>query len=277
MLTDTHCHIADNAFDADREETIQRSLAAGVTRMIVACCDETEYPAIIELCKKHPHHLFPTIGLHPENMASDLQAQLHRLDQLLDPNQVIAVGEIGIDLHWDKSRLDDQKTALAHQLRWCLQHQLPAILHIRDAMPEFLQFMAEFCDEAVASHLPSPQQHLHAVLHCYSGTAEEFLEAQKYGIYYIGIGGTSTYKKSAVPEVLLSLPRQLLLERLVLETDCPYLSPMPHRGKRNEPAYTRHTAEFIARLLDMDLEELSRRTEENAERLFSDLKCTDSK
>lgn len=300
LITDTHCHIADNAFDADREETIQRALAAGVSRMIVACCDETEYPAIAALCRQHPGHLFPTLGLHPENMADDLDSQLERLDALLEPETIVAVGEIGIDLHWDQSRLEDQKKALIHQLQWCLDHDLPAILHIRDAMPEFLAFMNDFWKEAHMAgetHLgkitanqatsgeattdklttvPSERNKLKAVLHCYSGTAEQFMEAQQYGIYYIGIGGTSTYKKSAVPEVLKALPRELLMERLLLETDCPYLSPVPHRGHRNEPAYTAITARYLADLLETDPETLDRQTQENAERLFPRLKGRDN-
>lgn len=268
-ITDTHCHLIDEAFTSDVEACVVRAQEAGVNKIVLACCDETEYPQILDLCRQYPETLFPSIGIHPENMAADIDQQLQSIESLLtqtlsDPSQpkLRAIGEIGIDLHWDTTRLDDQLTILERQLDWALQYDLPVLLHIRDAMPQFLAFLQGFCSRN--PHILNNNKRLRGILHCYSGTADEALEAMRMADLLIGVGGTLTYKKSKVPEVVKAIG----LEHLVLETDAPYLAPVPHRGQRNEPAFTADTCRFLAQLLETTTAEVANTTSRNAEMLF---------
>ena len=267
-MTDTHCHLYDEAFTADVEACIVRAREAGVTQMMLACCDETEWPRICDLCRRHPDTLLASLGLHPENMAADVDAQLARIDALRHaPTDVPirAIGEIGLDLHWDKTRLDDQRHALQVQLDWALADDLPVLLHIRDAMPQFLDFLhAYIYNRSGGAAGTECQPRLRGILHCYSGTVDEARQAMELADLLIGVGGTVTYKKSLVPDVV----RAFGLDHVVLETDAPYLAPVPHRGQRNEPAYTADTARCVAQLLGVTLDEVERITTDNARRLF---------
>lgn len=261
MIIDTHCHLIDEAFTQDVEACIVNAREAGIEKMILACCDEKEAEEILTLCEKHPDCCYPTVGIHPENMAEDIQAQIKslktRLDELVHAGKKpIAIGEIGIDLHWDKTRLADQKLLLKEQFDWALEYDLPVLLHIRDAMPEFLEFL----------HIYNKEKNcrLRGILHCYSGTAEEAQEAMSLADLYIGVGGTLTYKKSQVPEIAKAIG----IEKIVLETDAPYLAPVPHRGKRNEPAYTADTARFLADLLQMSADKVADITTRNARNIL---------
>lgn len=262
MIIDTHCHLIDEAFKEDVETVIQNALSADVNKMILACCDEGEYLDIINLCKRHPSYLYPTIGIHPENMKEDVRQQFESLKKLWTPDSGIkAIGEIGIDLHWDQSRLEDQQWLLTAQTEWALDLNLPILLHIRDAMPEFLTQ----CRDSLYPLASQKKERLRGILHCYSGTAEQAMEALDYGDFFLGVGGTSTYKKSLVPEVVKAVG----IDRIVLETDAPYLAPTPYRGKRNEPAYTAITCRFIAEILGLSIEKVAEKTTENACLLFS--------
>lgn len=256
MIIDTHCHLIDEAFTQDVEACIVRAQEAGVKKMVLACCDEKEFPQILKLCEQHPGVLFPSIGIHPENMAEDVNAQFAKLEELFEQyGKPLPIGEIGIDLHWDKTRLRDQRSLLEDQLDLAAKNHLPVLLHIRDAMPEFLLLLRRRNDDYKGTMRPR------GILHCYSGTAQEAKEAMVYGDFYIGVGGTLTYKKSQVPEVVKAVG----IERIVLETDAPYLAPVPNRGKRNEPAYTADTARFLADLLGLSYEEVAEITTRNAE------------
>ncbi len=255
-ICDTHCHLIDPAFANDLDEVIARALEDHVERMVLACCDEKELDPILQLSARYPGHLYPTAGIHPENMADDTDAQLTALQAGAKGQHIWAIGEIGLDLHWDKSRLDDQKRLLVQQLKWAIDLDLPVLLHIRDAMPEFVSLMRDF-DRTAACRL-------RGILHCYSGTTAEALEVQQYGDFLIGVGGTLTYRKSLVPEVV----RAVGLDRIVLETDAPYLAPVPHRGHRNEPAYTAVTCAALADVLGLPVDEVSETTSRNAARLF---------
>ena len=257
MIIDTHCHLIDEAFTQDVEACIVNACEAGVEKMVLACCDEKEAGEILALCERHPECCYPTVGIHPENMAEDVPAQINSMKTWLDEQiragkKPVAIGEIGIDLHWDKTRLDDQKTLLKEQFKWATEYNLPVLLHIRDAMPEFLEFLHIYNNES--------GRRIHGILHCYSGTAEEAHEAMSLADLYIGVGGTLTYKKSQVPEVTKAIG----IEKIVLETDAPYLAPVPHRGKRNEPAYTADTARFLADLLQISTDEVAEITTRNA-------------
>lgn len=263
-IIDTHCHLIDEAFTSDVEACIVRAQEAGVGQMMLACCDETEFPQIVALCQKHPGVLYPSIGIHPENMAQDIHAQLDKIEaQLLDFLQHndwrLPIGEVGIDLHWDKTRLSDQCSILAQQLEWASRYDLPVLLHIRDAMPQFLNLLDRLWNDHKGT------LRLRGILHCYSGTAEQAKLANAYGDFYIGIGGTVTYKKCLVPDVAKAVG----LERIVLETDAPYLAPVPERGHRNEPAFTAHTARYLATLFGTTPEHVAEVTTANARRLLN--------
>ncbi len=275
-IIDTHCHLIDEAFTSDVEACILRAQEAGVHKILLACCDETEFPRIIELCAKHPGVLFPSIGIHPENMATDIDAQLSATKRLLDAYclssegvqiRSLPIGEIGIDLHWDKTRFEDQKKILKAQFDWALEYDLPVLLHIRDAMQEFLDFLRLYLlnlKEEQADNKRAGRDRLRGILHCYSGNIEEAREAMQLGDFMIGVGGTLTYKKSKVPEIVKAIG----IDHIVLETDAPYLAPIPHRGRRNEPSYTADTARFLSELLDLPLEEVAKTTTRNAEKLL---------
>lgn len=262
MIIDTHCHLIDDAFKEDVDIVISKALSAGVEKMILACCDENELPAIIQLCNKYPGILYPTVGIHPENMTENVQTQFETIKTMAGNYQgTIAIGEIGLDLHWDKTRLADQQWLLTAQTEWAIEQNLPLLLHIRDAMPQFL----EQCKDTLYNLAQDKDKQLRGILHCYSGTTEQALEALQYGDFYFGIGGTVTYKKSMVPEIVKAIG----LQRIVLETDAPYLAPVPHRGKRNEPSYTADTCRFVAEILGTSAENVALQTTNNALRLFT--------
>lgn len=261
MIIDTHCHLIDDAFVNEVETVISNALDADVLRMVLACCCQEEFEPITSLCRRYPENLYPTIGIHPENLEEDVQRQFSALfNEQATQHPIVAVGEIGIDLHWDQSRLADQLWLLEAQIRWALEHDLPILLHIRDAMPEFLRF----CHDTLYNITNSQREKLRGILHCYSGTAQEAFEALQYGDFLFGIGGTLTYKKSSVPEVAKAIG----IDRIVLETDAPYLAPVPKRGRRNEPAYTAITCQALAEILGISQEEAAVKTTQNAIQLF---------
>ena len=275
-IIDTHCHLISKAFTSDVEACIVRAQEASVSKMLLACCDETEFPEIITLCEKHQGVLFPSIGIHPENMAEDIEMQLAATKKLLDAyclspegklERKLPIGEIGFDLYWDKTRFEDQKRILKEQFDWALAYDLPVLLHIRNAMQEFLDFLRLYLIKTYyKAPIGSPikERRLRGILHCYSGNVEEAREAMELGDFMIGVGGTLTYKNSKVPDVVKAIG----IDCIVLETDSPYLAPVPHRGHRNEPSYTADTARFLAELLNLPLEEVAKKTSENAEKLL---------
>lgn len=263
MIIDTHCHLIDEAFSGEVVSIINNAQNADVQKMIIACCDENEYKMILPLCEQNPGILYPTIGIHPENLQNNIEAQFHQLFDNINNEElqkIVAVGEIGLDLHWDKSRFNEQKWLLMAQIEWALQHDLPVLLHIRDAMQEFLQL----CRESLYPLATKQGKRIKGILHCYSGTEEEAMEVLQYGDFLFGVGGTLTYKKSQIP----SVAKAIGLNRIVLETDAPYLAPVPHRGHRNEPAYTAITCLALAEILHTTNEEVAVRTTENARTLF---------
>ena len=261
-MIDTHCHLTDEAFASDAEACIINAQQAGVDKVMLACCEQGDLMPIAHLCNLHPGVVFGSAGIHPENMEADVIAQLQRMRQcctsMQDTLRLYAIGEIGIDLHWDKTRLADQLLLLEAEFDWALEADLPVILHIRDAMPEFLSFLRAYINKKGGA------SRLRGVLHCYSGTAEEAAEAMQMADLYLGVGGTLTYKRSTVPDVV----KRIGIDRIILETDAPYLAPVPYRGKRNEPAYTAQTARFLAEILGIGIDEVDRITTCNAELLF---------
>jgi TatD DNase family protein len=258
---DTHCHLTDEAFASDVEAAIGRAAERGVRQIVLPSVDERDFVNVLQLAERYSGRLFPAIGIHPENMGEDIQSQLSATFDALQMHHecIVAIGEVGLDLHWDRTRLEEQQILLREQVRWSLLYDLPLLLHIRDAMSEWLALLPDLALEAERQG-----KRLRGIMHCYSGTIEEARTILRYGDFYFGVGGTLTYKKSPVPDVV----RALGLERLVLETDAPYLAPVPHRGKRNEPAYVADTAASLADILDTPVEKIASVTTANARKLF---------
>ncbi len=253
-LIDSHTHIYGEEFDEDRDAMLQRAEEAGVGQMVLPNVDIESYPRLLELCTAHPDRLFPTIGLHPTYVKEDYATQLRAMEQELSRRQHVAIGEIGLDYYWDTTYQQEQIDAFKRQLHWAAQHDLPVILHIREAFADAFSVLRKV-------NLPQ----LRGVFHSFTGTEEELREALSFEHFYIGINGVVTFKNSTLKEYVSSIP----LDRLVLETDAPYLAPVPKRGKRNEPSFLPHTASFVASCYQLTDDTLIARTSENARQLFA--------
>lgn len=253
---DTHSHIYGPEFNEDVDEVIRRAKETGVSAVFLPNINEETIDPMLSLCQSHPDYLFPMMGLHPEDVADDYNAVLDRMyDRLCqDGHPYIAVGEVGLDFYWDDSRAEQQKEAFDRQVTWAEELGLPLMIHTRSAHRELLDILSKH-----------DIQKLSGVFHCFGGTAEEAAELMQYENFVLGIGGVLTYKKSTLPEVLKNVP----LDRVVVETDAPYLAPVPCRGKRNEPSYARHTVERLALVYDVSAEEVEKQTNANVQRIFS--------
>lgn len=256
-MIDTHCHLYDEAFDNDREEALQRALDAGVGLMLLPAIDRQSYDRQEALALNHPQHFRQMMGLHPTSVTADFAADLELVRQkLFAPAKpgcgYVAVGEIGLDLYWDKSRLEEQKEVLRQQMRWAQELDLPVCLHVRSAYNELFGLLRDLgCGS------------WRGVMHCFGGSVQEACKAVEMG-FHIGVGGVVTFKNAALAKVAAAVP----LDRIVLETDAPYLSPVPHRGQRNESAYIPLIAEKIAELRGITLQEVAEVTTEAAKQLF---------
>lgn len=252
-LTDTHAHLYSRKFDHDRADMIARALAAGVTRMYLPNIDHESIEGMLALEAAFPDHCFAMMGLHPGSVHPDTYEQeLALVEKWLGQRPWAGIGETGIDLYWDKSTLEIQKIAFKRQIEWAKDLNRPIIIHSRESNRECIDCVREGQDGR-----------LRGIFHCFSGTLEEAGEMIDLG-FMIGIGGTLTYSKSELPHLLRAVP----LESIVLETDAPYLPPVPHRGKRNESAYIRHVAEMLSEVKVLPLQQIARSTTENAERMF---------
>ena len=252
-LIDTHAHLYSGKFDPDRSEMVQRAIDAGVARMYLPNIDAGSIDAMLALEAAFPEHCFAMMGLHPGSVQPDTYEQeLALVEKHLGERAWAGVGETGIDLYWDKSTLDIQKISFARQIEWAKDLQLPVIIHSRESNEECLELVSAGQDGR-----------LRGIFHCFSGTLEQAMRMIDLG-FMLGIGGTLTYSKSTLPEVLREVP----LESIVLETDAPYLSPVPHRGKRNESAYVALVAEKLAEVKALTTEEIARATTRNALRMF---------
>lgn len=251
-LIDTHTHIYDPAFDLDREAAVQRALEAGVGMMLMPNVDVSTIQPMLET-----HELFPDctrvmMGLQPEEVKEDYKSVLALMERELDRNIYIGVGEIGLDFYWDATFEHEQLDAFETQLGWAKQLHLPLSIHCRNAF----SFMARILEK-------HQDGGLHGVMHCFTGSEEEAQVYLDLG-FHLGLGGVTTYKNCAVKDFLCNIS----LDRIVLETDAPYLSPVPHRGKRNEPAFMADTAKRIAEIYQIPLEELAETTTNNVKSLF---------
>ncbi|MDR3250801.1 MAG: TatD family hydrolase [Tannerella sp.] len=252
-IIDTHTHIYSKEFDADRTEVIQRAKEAGVRAVLLPNEDSGSIEIIDRLSCDYPDFAFPMIGLHPTSVDDGYISEIGKIEASLLKRRYYAIGEIGIDLYWDKSRLKEQKTVFEEQLRWSIDMQLPVVIHSRDSF-----------DEVLDSIYNVGAERLKGVFHCFGGTPDEWTKIAKLSNFAVGIGGVVTYKNNVAIETLGQIP----LERVVLETDAPYLSPVPYRGKRNEPKYIVEVAKKLAEKYEIPIKDVANQTFQNALKLF---------
>jgi TatD DNase family protein len=251
-LIDTHCHLYVGEFEDDRNEMIRRALLAGVKKMMLPNIDLGTIPGMWELANHYPQVCLPMMGLHPCSVKADFSQVLDRMEQEFSSRQYVGVGETGIDLYWDSTFKKEQITAFERQISWARAFDLPVIIHSRESL--------DLTIEVITRHQDG---HLKGIFHCFSGDPGQIARIDKLG-FMVGIGGVVTFKKAGLAEMLSQIP----LRMMVLETDSPYLAPVPFRGKRNEPAYLLNVAERVAEVLRVPLAEVARVTSENAETVY---------
>jgi TatD DNase family protein len=256
IMIDTHSHIYSEDFNTDRDEVIQRAKKAGVTHIILPNIDSASLPDMLALQTQYPGYCFATIGIHPTSIKEDYQNELSMVRAELRLNNYIAIGEIGIDLYWDKTFLSHQIKAFQQQIEWALEYNLPVIIHVRDSFRETMNALA-----------PYKNSGLKGVFHSFTGTMDEAEEIIEFGGFYLGINGIVTFKNSGLAAVIAGID----IKHILLETDSPYLTPTPHRGKRNESAYVQLVAKKLAEIYQCDLPEIITRTTQNAYTLFPGL------
>ncbi len=257
-LIDTHAHLYTEEFASDADEVVRRALQAGVSKMFLPNIDAASIGPMLALAARHPGVLYPMLGLHPTELTPDYPLVLDEMERRLNApdSPYIGVGEVGLDYYWSREYYAEQQEVFDRQLGWAARLGLPVMIHARSAHKELVQCMKARC----RAGLPR----LTGVFHCFGGTRDEAEELLAFDGFALGIGGVLTYKKSTLPEVLAGVPP----ERIVLETDSPYLAPVPHRGKRNESAHVRHVLQALATLYRRSEEEMAQITTETALRLF---------
>jgi len=251
-LIDTHTHMYLDNFDTDRNEVIQNAINTGVETMLLPAIDSTTFKSMIELCDTYPDNCIPMIGLHPTSVKDNYETELELVKNELTIRSYIAIGEIGIDLYWDNSHFDQQKDAFRQQLKLAKKYQLPVAIHTRDSFNEIYTIVKEeLTDDLVG------------VFHCFTGTSDEAKKIIDVG-FMMGIGGIITFKNSGLAEIVVDIP----MEYLLLETDAPFLTPTPFRGKRNQSAYLTYIAVKLAEIKNLAVEEIAEITTKNAVELF---------
>lgn len=257
-MIDTHCHIDEEAFAADREEIIARQQANGVKAMIVPGVNVASIDTVLDVCRRHKGFCFPALGLHPEDVKEDWATALATIEKAIRANRqdLVAIGEIGLDYYWDTTYKEAQKEVLRQQLRLARELDLPVILHNREATEDILRILKEIQSE-------NAERPLRGVFHCYSGSKETAEQILKMG-FYLGIGGVLTFKNSKLKDTL----KELNTSHLLLETDAPYMAPVPHRGERNESRFMTYVVDVLAASLGRTPEEIIALTTANAKQLF---------
>lgn len=252
---DTHTHIDGTEFDADRTEVISRAKAAGVTKMFVPAIDLKSVDTVLRVCRDNSGFAYPMIGLHPEEVKEDWQEQLHAMRQMLqDSHPFIAIGEVGLDYYWSREYADEQLEAFEEQVKWSIETRLPLMIHCRKAQNEMVALLRKYKDQ-----LPG------GVFHCFTGNAHEAEELMTFPRFVLGIGGVSTFKSSHLRE---ELPAAVPLDRIVLETDSPYMAPVPLRGQRNESAFLPHVIKTLAASYGVSEDEVAQTTTRTALAVF---------
>ena len=252
MLIDTHTHIYADAFDEDRDEAIARAMAAGVSQLILPAIDSKTTAIMHEVKHNYPEYVSLMMGLHPTHVGLNVEQELAHVKDQLDAHSFVAVGEIGMDLYWDKTYQSQQQEAFACQIDWALEADLPIVIHCRDAFAPVFEVLEGFNDAR-----------LRGVFHCFTGTKADAQRALDLN-FYLGIGGVVTFKNGKIDQFLAEFP----IGKMLLETDSPYLAPTPYRGKRNESAYLPIVANKMAELFGITTAEMARITSKNAQQLF---------
>ena len=253
QLIDTHSHLYDEAYAGEEDLAVTRSVEAGVNKIIIPDIDSLTREAMFALTDRHPGTLFPCLGLHPTSVGAEWKKEIELLEGYSD-REIYAIGDVGIDCYWSKEFIEAQKEVFKLMLDMAHKRNLPVIIHSRDAGDIILSILKEY------RHL-----NLRGVFHAFSGSIETYREIQKLGDWSVGIGGVLTFKKASIAETVKSIP----LEKIILETDAPYLTPAPHRGKRNESSYIPFIAAKLAELKEVSLEQVAEQTTHNAEKLFA--------
>ena len=252
VLTDTHTHLYSESFDEDREERIQREIDAKVKRFFLPAIDSTYAKSMYDLEKSFPDHVYLMMGLHPTHVQDNYKKELQFIENQFQQRGFIAVGEIGIDLYWDKSTLKIQQEAFKYQIRLAKKYKLPIVIHCREAFEEVFEILEE-----------EKGDDLFGIFHCFTGTLADAKRALSYNLK-LGIGGVVTFKNGKIDKFLDQIP----LKHIVLETDAPYLAPTPFRGKRNESSYLTKIAEKLAEIYDEPIEEIAKITTQNSKDIF---------
>jgi TatD DNase family protein len=255
-LTDTHAHIYTEEFDIDREDMLRRCDDLNVDKIFMPNVDHTSIDRMMEVELRHPKRCFSMMGLHPCSVKKDFEKELYLVEQWLDKRKFTAIGEMGTDLHWDKTFWGQQKEAFKIQVNWAKQYNLPVVIHSRDSIDETIELLE-----------PQLDGRLTGIFHCFSGNLEQAKKVVAMG-FYLGIGGVATFKNGGLDKVLPEID----LKHLVLETDSPYLAPVPHRGKRNESSYIPLVADRVVELKRTTLEGLIQTTTSNALSIFKNWK-----
>lgn len=253
-MIDTHSHIYGPEFDDDRAEVLQRARLAGVDKVLLPNINEESIARMLQVAKEYPDMCYPMMGLHPEDVKEDWAQVLDRMEMQLDG--MIAVGEVGLDFYWDTTFRKEQIEAFECQICWAVERNLPLVIHMRKAEQELLEVMERHKSDG-----------LRGVFHCFGGSKETASRMLKHEGFVLGIGGVVTFKNSRLAETLRYVP----LDRIVLETDAPYLAPVPYRGKRNEPSYVAHVARFLSDIYNVSEEEVNNVTNLAVKRVFGSL------
>ncbi|MDR2497601.1 MAG: TatD family hydrolase [Tannerellaceae bacterium] len=253
-LVDTHSHVYLEAFDADREACLHEAEASGIEKILLPNIDLSSIDRMQAMCDKYPGFLHPMMGLHPTGVKADYAAALSSMETYLHKGSYCAIGEIGIDLYWDKSYLTEQIAAFEEQLRWSIDLDLPIVIHTRKAFPVVFECIYKI-----------GKDRLKGVFHSFSGSEADLHEIERLGNFKIGIGGVVTYKNAKLPDIISRTD----ISNILLETDAPYLPPVPHRGKRNDPVYIWETARKVAEVYKRTVEEVARITRASSFEMFA--------
>ena len=254
QLIDSHTHLYADEFKEDIDLVIKQAVTQGISKFFLPNIDSKSINGLIELCGKYPQNCFPMMGLHPCSVNETFKNELELIQNELSKRTYYAIGETGIDLYWDKTFIEEQKEAFRTQIKWSLELNLPIVIHCRQSFKEIIDVLKELYNNS---------QKQKGIFHCFSGTIEEAKQVIELG-FLLGIGGVVTFKNSGLDKVIAEIP----LDHIVLETDSPYLAPVPFRGKRNESSYLIHIAEKIASIKNTTLEQVAEITTQNAMKIF---------
>jgi len=252
MITDTHTHLYSEQFDQDRDAMIQRAKDAGVQRFFIPAIDSSYTERMFSLKENYPSDVFLMMGLHPTSVKENFKSELQHVKDWIDKKSFVAIGEIGIDLYWDKTFLAEQQEAFKLQIQWAKQKNIPIVIHCRDAFDEIFEILEQ-----------EKTPNLRGIFHCFTGTLEQAKKAISYNMK-LGIGGVATFKNGKIDTFL----SQISLQHIVLETDAPYLAPVPFRGKRNESSYITHVIEKLAAIYEVSFHDIAKITTENSKEVF---------